>query len=166
MTCMLGPVLIAQGLHAGPRLPHPFPPRPLRPLLWGGGGQGLSLMPCDCPGGGGGVLPRLSGGRRRHGPPGAVPCGVGVNRLLLPPPPPPPSKEESATPGGRPVPTPGAGTPARATVSWREMSPKMSASPWEEEGHEATETGLAYAPVSQAHGHNHIVQCFACCTAA
>ena len=33
-------------------------------------------------------------------------------------------------------------------------------------GHEATETGLAYAPVSQAHGHNHIVQCFACCTAA
>ena len=26
-------------------------------------------------------------------------------------------------------------------------------------GHEATETGLAYAPVSQAHGHNHIVQC-------
>ena len=28
-------------------------------------------------------------------------------------------------------------------------------------GHEATETGLAYAPVSQAHGHNHIVQCFA-----
>ena len=34
------------------------------------------------------------------------------------------------------------------------------------EGHEATETRLAYAPVSQAHGHNHIVQCFACCTAA
>ena len=33
-------------------------------------------------------------------------------------------------------------------------------------GHEATETGLAYAPVSQAHGHNHIVQCFACCIAA
>ena len=33
-------------------------------------------------------------------------------------------------------------------------------------GHEATETGLAYAPVSQAHGHNHIVQCFACCTVA
>ena len=33
-------------------------------------------------------------------------------------------------------------------------------------GHEATETGLAYAPVSQAHGHNHIVQCLACCTAA
>ena len=25
-------------------------------------------------------------------------------------------------------------------------------------GHEATDTGLAYAPVSQAHGHNHIVQ--------
>ena len=33
-------------------------------------------------------------------------------------------------------------------------------------GHEATEPGLAYAPVSQAHGHNHIVQCFSCCTAA
>ena len=33
-------------------------------------------------------------------------------------------------------------------------------------GHEATEAGLAYAPVSQAHGHNHIVQCFSCCTAA
>ena len=33
-------------------------------------------------------------------------------------------------------------------------------------GHEATETGFAYAPVSQAHGHNHIVQCFACSTAA
>ena len=33
-------------------------------------------------------------------------------------------------------------------------------------GHEATETGLAYAPVSQAHGHNHIVHCFPCCTAA
>ena len=32
-------------------------------------------------------------------------------------------------------------------------------------GHEATETGLAYAPVSQAHGHNHIVQSFACCGA-
>ena len=27
-------------------------------------------------------------------------------------------------------------------------------------GHEATDTGLAYAPVSQAHGHNHIAQCF------
>ena len=27
-------------------------------------------------------------------------------------------------------------------------------------GHEATDTGLAYAPVSQVHGHNHIVQCF------
>ena len=27
-------------------------------------------------------------------------------------------------------------------------------------GHEATDTGLAYAPVSQAHGHHHIVQCF------
>ena len=32
--------------------------------------------------------------------------------------------------------------------------------------HEATDTGLAYAPVSQAHGHNHIVQCFPRCTAA
>ena len=41
--------------------------------------------------------------------------------------------------------------------------------PWlvvSERGHEATETGLAYAPVSQAHGHNHIVQCVSCCTAA
>ena len=28
-------------------------------------------------------------------------------------------------------------------------------------GHEATDTGLAYAPVSQAHGHHHSVQCFA-----
>ena len=27
-------------------------------------------------------------------------------------------------------------------------------------GHEATDTGLAYAPVSQAHGHHHSVQCF------
>ena len=33
-------------------------------------------------------------------------------------------------------------------------------------GHEATETGLAYALVSQAHGHNHIVQCVSCCTTA
>ena len=33
-------------------------------------------------------------------------------------------------------------------------------------GHQATETGFSYAPVSQAHGHNHIVQCHACCTAA
>ena len=33
-------------------------------------------------------------------------------------------------------------------------------------GHEATETGFAYAPVSQAHGNNHIVQCHVCCTAA
>ena len=32
-------------------------------------------------------------------------------------------------------------------------------------GHEATDIGLAYVPVSQAHGHHHIVQCFACCTA-
>ena len=30
--------------------------------------------------------------------------------------------------------------------------------PHHHRGHEATETGLAYAPVSQAHGHNHIVQ--------
>ena len=29
------------------------------------------------------------------------------------------------------------------------------------EGHEATDTGFAYAPVSQAHGHYHSVQCFA-----
>ena len=28
------------------------------------------------------------------------------------------------------------------------------------QGHEATDTGLAYAPVSQAHGHHHIGQCF------
>ena len=28
-------------------------------------------------------------------------------------------------------------------------------------GDEATDTGLAYAPVSQAHGHHHTVQCFA-----
>ena len=28
-------------------------------------------------------------------------------------------------------------------------------------GHEATDTGLAYAPVSQAHGHHPSVQCFA-----
>ena len=28
-------------------------------------------------------------------------------------------------------------------------------------GQEATDTGLAYAPVSQAHGHHHSVQCFA-----
>ena len=28
-------------------------------------------------------------------------------------------------------------------------------------GHEATDTGLAYAPVSQAHGHQHTVQGFA-----
>ena len=28
-------------------------------------------------------------------------------------------------------------------------------------GHEATDTGLAYAPVSQVHGHHHTVQCFA-----
>ena len=34
------------------------------------------------------------------------------------------------------MPTPGAGTPARATVSWREMFPKMSAGPWEAEGGE------------------------------
>ena len=33
-------------------------------------------------------------------------------------------------------------------------------------GHEATKTGFPYAPVSQAHGHNHIVQYYACCTAA
>ena len=33
-------------------------------------------------------------------------------------------------------------------------------------GDEATDIGLAYAPVSQAHGHNHIVQCFSRCTAA
>ena len=28
-------------------------------------------------------------------------------------------------------------------------------------GHEATDTRFAYAPVSQAHGHHHSVQCFA-----
>ena len=28
-------------------------------------------------------------------------------------------------------------------------------------GHEATDTGLAYAPVSQAHGRHHSVHCFA-----
>ena len=28
-------------------------------------------------------------------------------------------------------------------------------------GHEATDTGFAYAPVSQAHGHHHTVQCCA-----
>ena len=38
--------------------------------------------------------------------------------------------------------------------------------PMSAKGHEATDTGLAYAPVSQAHGHHHIVQCFPCCTAA
>ena len=32
---------------------------------------------------------------------------------------------------------------------------------WDAQGHEATDTGLAYAPVSQAHGDHHIVQCFA-----
>ena len=33
------------------------------------------------------------------------------------------------------------------------------ASSWD--GHEATDTGLAYAPVSQAHGHHHVVLCCA-----
>ena len=37
---------------------------------------------------------------------------------------------------------------------------------WAKMGHEATNTGFAYAPVSQAHGHHHSLQCFACCTAA
>ena len=32
--------------------------------------------------------------------------------------------------------------------------------PYPPGGHEATDTRLAYTPVSQAHGHNHIVQCF------
>ena len=34
-------------------------------------------------------------------------------------------------------------------------------------GHEATDTGLAYAPVSQAHGHHHTqFNVLPCCTAA
>ena len=41
--------------------------------------------------------------------------------------------------------------------AWQRLAAN-SASSWQ--GHEATETGLAYAPVSQAHGHNHIVQCW------
>ena len=33
-------------------------------------------------------------------------------------------------------------------------------------GHEATDTGLAYAPVSQAHGHHHTqFNVLSCCTA-
>ena len=40
-------------------------------------------------------------------------------------------------------------------VSWGGGAPGGSL------GHEATDTGLAYAPVSQAHGHHHSVQCFA-----
>ena len=65
----------------------------------------------------------------------------------------PPPEEESATPGGRPAPTPGAGTPARATVSWREMFPKMSAGPWEEEGGEVEGGGGARPPPPLYCGH-------------
>ena len=37
----------------------------------------------------------------------------------------------------------------------------------EAHGHEATDTGLAYAPVSQAHGHHHTqFNVLPCCTAA
>ena len=50
--------------------------------------------------------------------------------------------------GGRPL---GSGhqLPPQLTVGRRPL------------GHEATDTGFAYAPVSQAHGHHHTVQCFA-----
>ena len=43
--------------------------------------------------------------------------------------------------------------------SWRLLTARMNPpAALGAVGHEATETGLAYAPVSQAHGHNHIVQ--------
>ena len=57
MTCMLGPVLITQGLHRAPWLPYSFPPHPLCPLLWGGGGGKPPLLPRHGPGGGGGAGP-------------------------------------------------------------------------------------------------------------
>ena len=40
-------------------------------------------------------------------------------------------------------------------------SPQGRRFPPSPEGHEAADTGLAYAPVSQAHGHHHSAQCFA-----
>ena len=59
--------------------------------------------------------------------------------------------------GHSPVATPVAGTSQRAGRSSR---PCGVCGHLVEGGHEATDTGLAYAPVSQAHGHHHIVQCF------
>ena len=42
-----------------------------------------------------------------------------------------------------------------------EITPDKKTNPCPPVGHEAMDTGLAYAPVSQAHGHHHSVQCFA-----
>ena len=90
-------------------------------------------MPCDCPGGGG-SCPARAADVAATAPPEPSPVGWGSIGFSCPPPPP---VEEPVTPGGRPVPTPEAGTPAQATISWREMAPKTSASPWKEEGGEA-----------------------------
>ena len=84
MTCMPGPRAHRTGSAWGAAAAPPFFPLPAAPSSVGGGGLGLSLTPCDCPWRG--VLPRPSGGRRRRGPPRAVPCGVGVCRRLLSPP--------------------------------------------------------------------------------
>ena len=131
MTCMLGPVLITQGLHRPPWMPCSFPPHPLCPFPWGGGK--LPWLPRHGPWGGGLVQLHLCCGGRRFRPLRAAPrgMGVGVDRcpLLLPPPPPLGGGPRTRARGS--MPSAVADDPARAAVSRREMSPKISASPRE-----------------------------------
>ena len=58
----------------------------------------------------------------------------------------------------------GSASTGKGTFTWgrfpRGCEGSVTGATYLTKGHEATDTGLAYAPVSQAHGHHHIVQCF------
>ena len=135
-------MLITQGLHWAPWLPCSFPPHPLSPFLSGGRWEKLPWLSRHGPLWGGRVLFHLCCGGLRLRPLRAAPrgMGVGVDRcpLLLPPPPPPwggfappPPPPPPRGGGGGAMPSPLADDPARAAVSRREMSPKISANPRE-----------------------------------
>ena len=103
MTCMLGPCAHRTGSAWGAAAAPPFFPPPAAPSSVGGRGAGTLPDALRLPLGGGGSCPTRAADVAAAAPPEPSPVGWGSVGSSCPP-----REEESATPRGRPVPTPGA----------------------------------------------------------
>ena len=83
-------MLITQGLHRAPWLHYSFPPHPLCPLLWGGGGEKLPWLPRHGPLGGGGSSSTCATEVAASAPCAPPPEGWGGDRPMSPAPDAPP----------------------------------------------------------------------------